>query len=518
MCGILYAKTNNLTEDKFRDSLLEMKHRGPDSPGNIIKVEDNYLGHNRLSILDLDRRSNQPYYSDDRKKIIIFNGEIYNFRELAKEYNIDMKTTSDTELLIELYIKIGKKCLTKLNGIFAFIIYDIETKQIFAARDRLGVKPLYIYQKNNDIVLSSEINAILKLFNCNDIDEFGFRQYRKLRTFFNGRTLYSNIKMFQAGSYYENGTFHKYWEFPDTKNSLPPTDEELYNLIDSSIKYRLVSDVPVGSYLSGGLDSTIVAGLSKTEHTWTVGSKSNNEFEYSKLAAKKFQSFHHEVLYENSDFLSAAKLMIEKRKEPLSVPNEVLLYLMTKQVKDYNTVILSGEGADELFFGYDRIFRWAENSKIFDIKEFSKLYSYGSVDDIEIVEDAIAPFVKYGRPIDIVAAFFQVAHLHGLLRRLDNSTMLCAVEAREPFVDYRLIERMAGVDFSYRMKDGIVKEPLKRIFKNIVPIEIIERKKVGFPVSLNDILPQSIEGDSVMDKWFNFNLTTLGITPEEVAS
>ena len=195
--------------------------------------------------------------------------------------------------------------------------------------------------------------------------------------------------------------------------------------------------------------------------------------------------------------------------EPLSVPNEILIYKMTKEVKKENTVILSGEGADELFFGYDRIFRWAENAEEWDIKKFTELYSYGSFEDMEVVEDALTPFMHRKNPIDIVSHFFQIAHLHGLLRRLDNSTMLCSVEARVPFVDHNIIERMAGVPFIYRMEKGVVKSSLKRAFKYLIPIETIQRKKVGFPVPLEKISFISQKGVTPMDRWLEFNLSEL---------
>jgi asparagine synthase (glutamine-hydrolysing) len=180
---------------------------------------------------------------------------------------------------------------------------------------------------------------------------------------------------------------------------------------------------------------------------------------------------------------------------------------MTKAVKKKNTVVLSGEGADELFFGYDRIYSWA-NKNIWSLEEFDKYYSYGSESDNEIIFDAIRPFMIYDDAIDIVSHFFQIAHLHGLLRRLDNSTMLCSVEARVPFVDHRIIDRMAGVPFSYKMKNGIVKEPLKRIFSDVLPKEIIERKKIGFPVPLDKIFNSQ---NNHMDEWLKFNLEILGI-------
>ena len=185
---------------------------------------------------------------------------------------------------------------------------------------------------------------------------------------------------------------------------------------------------------------------------------------------------------------------------------------MTQAVAQQNKVVLSGEGADELFFGYDRIFRWAANHT-WDLAEFTALYAYGSGEDADIVEDAIAPFLHLESAVDIVAAFFQTTHLQGLLRRLDSATMLCSVEAREPFVDYRLVERLAGVPFEWRMAKGVVKAPLKRIFADLLPPEIISRPKVGFPVPLEKIPFAAGHGATAMDRWFDFNLSVLAGQP-----
>ena len=179
---------------------------------------------------------------------------------------------------------------------------------------------------------------------------------------------------------------------------------------------------------------------------------------------------------------------------------------MTKEVKTLNTVVLSGEGADELFFGYDRIFSWANSSKNFDISKFDKLYSYGSHKDFEIIESIIEPYLESGETIDIISRFFQIGHLEGLLLRLDSSTMLNSVEARVPFVDNRkLIERMAGVNFNGRFK----KQQLKRISKNILPPSIIRRKKIGFPVNLSKIKFNNKVKNNQYDNWLSFNLNTL---------
>ena len=506
MCGILFTNDPNVSKKAFLDALHTMKHRGPDAPGGYVSYKDNQLGHNRLKIIDLNNRSNQPLKSKNKKYDIIFNGEIYNYDELAKKYKLEMITKSDTEVLLELYILLGPKMLQELNGMFSLVIYNNQTSEIFVARDRLGIKPLYFTQKHNFITLSSEISPIIQLYNFSEIDDIGIRQYKKLRAFFNGRTYLKNIQMFPAGHFMEKNKLQKYWSLPIGKKDYPK-DDDLIDLLKSSVEYRCISDVEVGSYLSGGIDSTLIASLAKKVHSWTVGFNSLNEFEWGKLGAEFIGTSHHEILFEEENFLNSAKLMIKKRKEPLSVPNEVLLYEMTKQVKTKNSVVLSGEGADELFFGYDRIFAWAQQNK-WDLDSFDNYYSYGSHKDNEIIEDVLAPFMNYGECIDIVAAFFQVAHLHGLLRRLDNATMLCSVEARVPFVDHRLVEKMAGVPFNYRFQNGISKFPLKKLFKNYLPKKIINREKIGFPVPISKIFNNKI---NPMDQWLEFNMHTLNI-------
>lgn len=501
MCGILFTNNPAIDEDAFLNALDLIQHRGPDAQGYYAH-ENLKLGHNLLKI----KRSPQPFRSSDGRYVIVYDGEVYNYRELAREYGILAQTNLDTEIVLELYVRLGPKMLDLLNGMFVFVILDTQTKEVFAARDRLGIKPLYFSRLGKGVTFASEMAPMLELIGTPALDDMGLRQYLKLRTFFNGRTIYSGIEMFLAGHYWFSGKLRRYWELPVGEKP-PPEDDELRELIISAVDYRCLSDVPVGSYLSGGLDSTIVAQLVGKPHTWTIGFADCNEFEWARLASSRQNSIHTEVLIDRNEFLALAEQLVQQRREPLSVPNEVLLYKMTRQTKAKNTVILSGEGADELFFGYDRIFRWAAVSE-WDLAEFSKLYAYGSHQDLEIVEDAISPFLHYGRAIDIVAAFFQVAHLHGLLRRLDFATMYNAVEARVPFVDHRLVERMAGVPFDYRLADGVVKASLKRIFREQIPAEIIAREKVGFPVPLESLFGRR-PGDSPMDAWLQFNLNAL---------
>lgn len=501
MCGIFAVIGGDINPTKCQKALSTMAHRGPDYTGEYF---DNhvYLGHQRLSILDLNPRSHQPFTEGEWK--MIFNGEIYNYTELIEEHKLSVETTSDTEVLLKMYLKYGSKCLEYLNGMFAIVIYNTRTKEYFIARDRLGIKPIYIAEIDNSLVISSEIAAVLEMGSFS-INEFAVRQYRKLRMTVNGDTLYEGIKFLTPAHYKtQKGTF-RYWDL-DVSEKQEPKDEDLKALIENAVALRERSDVPQGTYLSGGLDSTIVTYLSKPAHTWTVGFEELNEFEWGQMASAGLDSEQHEILVDKEAFLDTAKWMVDKRKEPLSVPNEVLIYLMTKEVKKKNTVVLSGEGADELFWGYDRIFRWANSAKDFNLKEFDQYYCYGSHEDNEVLDYAISSTPE-GNALKRVGYYFQITHLQGLLRRLDNSTMLCSVEGRVPFVDHRLVEMMAGTPFEWRMGNSF-KEPLKRIFGPILPNEIVNRKKIGFPVPLKSIFTEQ-QNKTAMDNWLDYNLNLI---------
>lgn len=505
MCGLLFSSISKVSLNKFTNSLNLMIHRGPDYTGIKEFPKNIFLGHNRLQILDLNPRSHQPFQSSKGYHHIIFNGEIFNFLELKKRFKISTKTNSDTEILLELYLLLGEKTLDYLNGMYAFVIFNSFTGEVFAARDRLGIKPLYYMRFNNEIIFASEIGAILKLVGEDDIDVLGVRQYMKARAFFNGRTLYKNIKMFPAGHFYKNNMFYEYWALPTEDGENNVDDEILQNLVEDSIKLCCVSDVPIGIFLSGGIDSTVIAGLACKADTWSVGFNEMNEFKWAQKVAKKYKTSHHDIIINEQEFLEIATTLIQKRREPLSVPNEVLIYKMSKEVKNINTVVLSGEGADESFFGYDRIFKWAMNSA-WSIEKFDHYYSYGSHKDFEILEDILEPVSKCRSSASKVSLFFQRYHLHGLLRRLDNSTMMCSVEGRVPFVDHRLVEYMHGIRASDKIVNNIAKAPLKRIFQNLIPKEIILREKVGFPVPLDRVFSNS-RIENKMDKWLDFNLS-----------
>jgi asparagine synthase (glutamine-hydrolysing) len=506
MCGILFTNDKDVSEKQFIEALSLMDHRGPDF-SDYKFCEKFKIGHTRLSIIDLDSRSNQPFQIGNY--VISFNGEIYNYKELINDHQLVTTTSSDTEVLLLMYIKYKEKCLNYFNGMFAFVISSIDGRELFIARDRLGIKPLY-YRKNGDsLTIASEMAPLLSI-KKSAFDEFGIRQYRKLRMTINGYTLYEDIKQFPAGSYEIDKKQSKYWTY-ECSPSGSVDDREVDFLIKDSLRLRKRADVPLGSYLSGGLDSTILSSLLKPDYTWTVGFSQLNEFEWAEIANSTIGSNHVQIEINHQQYLDALSEMVLKRREPLSVPNEVIIYLMTKEVKKQNTVVLSGEGADELFWGYDRIFRWANSIDKIENQDFDNYYCYGNAKDDEVIDYALN--LMYGTtPLEKIANYFQIHHIGGLLRRLDNATMLCAVEARVPFLDHRLVELLSRGSFEWKMGSSF-KEPLKRIYSNIIPKSIIDRPKIGFPVPLKDIfsIPDDSKG-SEYDYWLKKNLELLSLS------
>ena len=507
MCGLLYTNIN-ITKSEFEASLHKMAYRGSDDIAKTFFFENHKLGHNRLTIIGNDSNGTQPMIYQDRF-VIVYNGEIYNYLELSKKYNIKLENNSDTELLLKLFIQNGKSMLCELRGMFAFVIFDTVKKDIFVARDRFGIKPLYFYQNNSDFIFSSTVASIISITKHTKINEFSLRQYKKLRNVFNNKTLFSNINIFPAGSYFENGKIIKYWELPSFHNNEIIKPELVKEIIDDSIKSHMVADVDIGCYLSGGLDSSIISSIASLQipklKTYTIGFQDDNEFTYSQIMSDFINSDHKAIIIDKEEFLSLMQEMIKIKQEPLSVPNEVLLYKLTKNAKKFNKVILSGEGADEIFFGYSRIFNWARNEK-WNIAEFSRLYSYGSNEDIEVVEDAISPFFdKNATNLEIVCRFFQIAHLQGLLKRLDSSSMLANVEARVPFVDHVVVEKLFNINFDCKTNINNPKQLLKLAYQNYIPPEIITRQKIGFPVDISKIISNKY-GNNNYDKWLNLNI------------
>jgi asparagine synthase (glutamine-hydrolysing) len=543
MCGItgVYSNNNILDlENRIETMNNSIIHRGPDA-GQVYIYKNIGIGHRRLSIIDTRESANQPMHSKSNVWHIAFNGEIYNFNEIKEELNYSFKTNSDTEVILAAVEEKGIDWfLERANGMFAIALYNTKTEELYLIRDRLGIKPLYYYKDRDKIVFSSEIKAILASglvkaeFNELAVDEYlGNRYIRAPYTFF------KNIYQLHAGTYLKidsciTSKEIKYWDLPKEFNTDEDFDEDkLAKLFEKelvkSIKYRLISDVPLGTYLSGGVDSSLITAItSKLKkgvlNTYTIGFSELNEFEYSKVIAEQYDTSHHEILMKKEDYVNNWERLISFKDAPLGVPNEIPLAVMSKKLKEKITVVLSGEGADELMGGYGRIFRLP-----FDFQnqlEFSSFYEY-LIRDYEYVpremrDKFINTSKEYREEFDEkikndfegktyeenMFKFFHKYHVKGLLQRVDMTTMQTSVEARVPFLDHNLIEFVySKIPYNLKLKwksneaqnkaknmssktySEVLDTPkhlLRKIAYNHIPNSIVDRKKVGFPVPLTE--------------------------------
>jgi len=543
MCGIsgIYLnKSLRNKEKRIKTMNNSLNHRGPDSHGTFLD-KNIALGFRRLAIIDLDKRSNQPMHSIDNKWHIVFNGEIYNFEEIKSNLKHNFKTKSDTEVIIaSVYEKGIEWFLSRANGMFALALYNSETKDLFLARDRLGIKPLYYTQNNSGLIFCSEIKGILSsglvdaVFNEDAVDEYlGNRYIRAPYTFF------KNIFQVKPGTliHINNDMVlkeKKFWTLPSDFNSSTNYSEkdileEFEEKLIQSIKYRLISDVPLGTYLSGGVDSSLITAIASSIknnriNTYTIGFKEMNEFSYAKQVAKKYNTIHHEILMKKKDYVNGWEKLIQYKDSPLGVPNEIPLAAMSTKLKEKITVVLSGEGADELMGGYGRIFRspldfanqniyksfydffisqYEYVSRSFRDKLISSSRNYRIKFDTELKED----FLEFSGEKSIFH-FFHRYHVQGLLQRVDITTMQTSVEARVPFLDHELIEYVytkIPIDLKLKWNDEqskkrayamqakeyseILDTPkylIRKLSYKYLPKNIVERKKVGFPVPLTE--------------------------------
>lgn len=374
MCGI------NGFNFKSRELILKMnqltRHRGPDQT-DFWLGENISLGHNRLSIIDLSSRGNQPMWDAQKQVVIVFNGEIYNFKELRKELEkkYEFRSDSDTEVVIYSYLEYGGDCVKKFNGIFAFAIWDMRTQELFLARDRVGIKPFYYYYDKQQFIFSSEIKGILAHNIPREVDREAFNLYFQLLYVPEPLTMFSVIKKLPAASYAtlrKNGELEikKYWEISDFSSltSFEDAKIQINNLFRDSVRQQLVSDRPVGVYLSGGLDSTAILGAVKEFHngkikTFSVGFKEsqdpekfNADFFLARQTAKYFDTDHTELQIGPRDVLNNLEKIVWHLDEPNFTPTAAAIFLLSKLAKERVAVVLGGDGGDELFGGYPRYY------------------------------------------------------------------------------------------------------------------------------------------------------------------
>ncbi len=541
MCGI-FGFTGPENKELLRKMSFSINHRGPDQNG---LYSDGYinLGSDRLSIIDL-RKGKQPIYNENRTVFVILNGEIYNFLELKESLKNKhvFYTNTDTEVIVHLYEDYGEDFIYKMRGMFALALWDSNKKKLLLARDRLGQKPLYYTIKNHQILFSSEIKAILEDESVKrEVNLKSLSYYLSLLyTPFN-ETMFEGISKVLPGEMiiFENKRvkLRKYWSpiFNISDHNESYYLGRLNKLLKEAVRYRLISDVPIGAYLSGGLDSsTIVAlmsGLSTKVNTFSVGFEDEgDELEYAKLISEKFGTNHKEVLIK-PNLINFLPKMVWHLDEPMADPGIVPVFFMSEHAKKDFKVVLTGDGGDEIFGGYPpyKTLSIVEKSKKFfpkilsspvkslakrlpPDKRFTRYLSYiSSKNKAEMYFNYMSNFNEMEKKdlmkksskknsVDIYKTFFkknldfvsqmQLCDINTILpedfnMKIDKMTSANSIEARSPFLDHKLVELMLTTPPHMRVRGNITKYLLRKSVKDILPKSIIEREKHGFNVPIH---------------------------------
>jgi len=493
MCGILGA-FGNIQKDRFQKALDKLIHRGPDSNG-IYEEENLFLGHTRLSIIDPAPEANQPFITEDF--VLVFNGEIYNFQELIKKYDLLCTTKSDTEVIIRLYEKIGIGCLNQFNGMFAFALLDKKNGKIVLARDRFGKKPLY-YSNSAKFIFSSEIKSILSLFDTKpQLNLRALCEYLAYLSPLPPNTFFEGIKKLPSGHFAifdivtETLQIEKYYDLVEESKKITE-QKNIEELIFDSLKLRLVSDVEVASLLSGGIDSTLISALytklsNKKISTFSIGyedHKKYDELKYAKIAAKCIDSNHFEYILKKSEFIESIPQVISQLDEPLGDSACIPVYFLSRLVHQNGfKTVLSGEGADEIFLGYDRYFEILANKREKEYGGFIEPFNQEELNNLLKNPIKLPRFEEIKSKTDGANTLSIIDLTHWipevLMTKVDRMSMAWSLESRAPFLDYHLVEYLLSLQDSDKM--GITtKHLLKKIAQKYIPAEIIHRQKKGF--------------------------------------
>jgi asparagine synthase (glutamine-hydrolysing) len=564
ICGKLYFDSGQKVNAEQLDRMMSaISHRGPDGEGKFLAGPVS-LGHTRLAIIDL-KTGDQPMTNENETIWLVYNGEIYNFHELREELirkGHTLQSSSDTEVIIHLYEEYGTECVSRLRGMFAFALWDAAARTLFLARDRVGIKPLYYVNTGKALLFASEIKALL----CDaevqrEVDPQAIHRFLTFLYLPGDQTLFKGIRKLEPGHYLvvNRGrvTFRQYWDlhFGAVANgqSLNRTCDELRHLFERTIQEHLISDVPIGVLLSGGVDSTIVLSCaaqrtSKRIKTFTIGF-SDEEFDderpFARLAAERFGAEHHEITISAEQFSGFLPAYVRHMEEPVCEAPAIALHYVSRLARQHVKVVLSGEGGDEAFAGYQTyrnlllLERMKSVARPFksvlgsSVGWFGRISGFGRFEKYAFLcktplaayyySRVATPFSYFNlhradlctgdfyRSVDargckqIIEALFarmdrqepQQPLLNrmlyvdtktwlpdDLLIKADKMTMANSLELRVPLLDHLILEFAAGLPTRFKVKGWTTKRILKKAFKDRIPHEVIARRKTGLPVPL----------------------------------
>ena len=559
MCGIIGF---NFKAPESSAYLNVADYRGPDN-STSLSFGGFTFAHNRLSVIDLNEGANQPFVSTCSNFVIVFNGEVYNYKEIRKklESKYAFRTNSDTEVILYNYIEKKEKCLEDFIGMFAFTVYDIKNNTLFGARDRLGIKPFVYYQNEKQFAFASEIKVIKELVKGLSVNHEAVSQYLRYLYVPSPNSIYKEVKKLEPAHYfyYKQGNLKitKYWDSIDSiglnrDHKDGEILEKLDHLLNDAVRLRMIADVELGSFLSGGIDSsTILYYMAKNSNkpinTFTLGFAGADKYDETsdaKRMAAHFNTNHHEIII-HPNVTDLLPKMVHHFDEPFGNPTSILIHELTKETKKYATVALAGDGGDEIFGGYPRYeaallynkikfvprLFWkalnpffklisedtSGNHKLRRVKTF--VNSLSKPED-EMYEDWVAYF-----SIKEINALFKVQQnfnrvvldvfnaipsqdliiktsiidlktflVNNLLNYGDAMSMANSFEVRLPLIDHRIIEFMTSISSDYRIKDGQTKYLMKKLLKGKVPDEIINKPKLGLNPPMGLWLKNDLNG------------------------
>ncbi len=555
MCGFVgFTNTKNNSNRIIEDMMEKIKHRGPDSGGKYVDG-DIALGFRRLSIIDITSSGDQPIYNEDRTKVLLFNGEIYNFQSIredlvAKGHTFTTKT--DSEVLLHGYEEYGEELLNKLRGMFAFVIWDTKTKELFGARDFFGIKPLYYAQMGDTFMFGSEIKAFLAHPDFKkELNEAALENYLTFQYSPTTETFFKNVYKLPAAHFfkYSGGklTVKRYWDINFNADQQPDLDSWVDRISDTfkdSVEAHKIADVEVGSFLSSGVDSSYVAAVANVDKTFTVGfgeDERYNEIGWAKEFSKYIDKENISKVITPEEYWDVISKVQYHMDEPLADPSCIALYFVCNKASEYVKVVLSGEGADEIFGGYnvykepmsvpaynliprpirrgigavasklpakrgvnflvrrgkDLEERFIGNAYMFSEKERKALLKIktDAPDAIEITK----PFYDRVKDKDAVTKM-QYLDLHlwmtgDILLKADKMSMANSLELRVPFLDKKVMALAEKIPTKYRVTDENTKFAMRKAALRSAPPQTANKKKLGFPVPIRVWLKE--------DKYYN---------------
>ncbi len=543
MCGFV-GFIDKLNKDEKQKTIKLMAdriiHRGPDQEGYYI--DDNIaLGHRRLSIIDL-ASGTQPMFNEDKSIVVVFNGEIYNYQEIKKELETkghEFKTNSDTEVLVHGYEEYKEELFNKLRGMFAFIIYDIKNNEMIGVRDYFGIKPVYYYKDEKTFMFGSEIKSFLDHPNfVKEVNKKALKPYLTFQYSVLDETFFKNTFRLKPGNYikYKDGKIEikQYFkaEYLKQDDTYENYKKQVKKSLEDSVKCHQISDVEVGSYLSGGVDSSYIVSMAKPDKTFTVGFDKTgfDESNFAKDLSKIFNTNNYNRVLTGDDFFNALPLVQYHTDEPHANLSTVPLYFLSKLAREKVKVVLSGEGADEMYGGYNELnvskwikaycklplaFRKALAKKARTKKKFKgkriicqydrplseRFIGNAFIMDDDETKDILCDELKENgvKYADIIKPYYEdvknedeitqmmYINMHfwlakDMLLKADKMSMANSVELRVPFLDKEVWNVARKIPSKYLIKDGETKKVFRDVAAEVIPEEWAKRRKLGFPV------------------------------------